>query len=85
MVPSRKYPREWLDQVPAVIFGCLRPGELRILLHPGAGMADGGSPYDIPYTLVPSELRIPNTLLWVKLDDAFKVVQVWRRKPDAVQ
>lgn len=80
MAGSRKSPREWLDQVPAEVFACLLPGELRIILLPGVGMANGGAPHDVPAALVPPELWVPNTPLWVQLDDGFKVVRVWRRE-----
>jgi hypothetical protein len=80
---SRRYPREWLDQVPAVVFACLRPGELRIILHPGVGLAHGGAPHDVPAALVPPDLWVPNTLLWVQLDDDLRVVRVWRREEPA--
>lgn len=75
----RPYPSEWLDRVPAVVFACLRPGELRVVLHPGAGLADGGSPLDVPAALVPPDLWLPNTPLWVQLDTDFRVLRVWRR------
>jgi len=34
MVQDLKYPREWLERVPAVVFAYLVPGEIRIILHP---------------------------------------------------
>jgi hypothetical protein len=83
MAAARSYPREWLDRVPAVVFACLLPGELRIILHPGVGMANGGAPRDVPAALVPSELWVPNTPLWVQLDDDLNIVRVWRREVPA--
>ncbi len=80
MAASRRYPHEWLDRVPATAFACLRPGELRIVLHPGVGLADGGAPRDVSATLVPPDLWVPNTPLWVQLDDDLNVVRVWRRE-----
>jgi hypothetical protein len=80
MAASRQYPREWLDRVPAEVFACLLPGELRIVLLPGVGLAHGGAPRDIPAALVPPELWVPNTPIWVQLDDAFDIVRVWRRE-----
>jgi len=44
MARELKYPRQWLERVPAVVFACLIPGEIRIILHPGVGLADGGAP-----------------------------------------
>jgi hypothetical protein len=75
-----KYPREWLDRVPAVVFACLLPGELRIILFPGLGIANGGAPRDVPTDVIPPDLRMPNTPLWVQLDDDLDVVSAWRRE-----
>lgn len=74
-----KYPKEWLDRVPAIVFGSLYPGEIRIVLRPGSGLAQGGAPRDIAVDNVPPELRIPNTPLWVRLDDKLNVVMIWHR------
>jgi hypothetical protein len=79
MPATLKYPGEWLERVPAVVFACLLPGELRIIVHPGVGLADGGAPRDVPVDLIPRELRVPNTPLWLKLDEQMNIVQVWRR------
>jgi hypothetical protein len=77
---SRKYPREWLERVPAVVFACLVPGEFRILLCPGVGLANGSAPRDVPVSQIPFELRIPNAPIWVQLDDDMNVVRIWRRE-----
>jgi hypothetical protein len=77
---SRTYPREWLERVPAIVFACLRPGELRIVLYPGLGLADGGAPRDVPAAQVLADLRMPNTPLWVRFDDDFNIVAIWRRE-----
>ena len=79
MAVFRKYPREWLERVPAVVFGCFLPGELRLILDPGAGHAGGGAERNVHASLVPAELRMPNTLLWVELNDSMEIVRVWRR------
>lgn len=79
MTAPDKCPREWRDRVPAVVFACLAPGEIRILLHPGVGLANGGTPWDVPVCVIPPELRIPNTPLWIQLDESMHVVRVWRR------
>jgi hypothetical protein len=73
------HPRKWLDRVPAVVFGCLLPGELRILVHPASGLAEGGAPRNVPIELIPPELRMPNTPLWLELDERMKIMRVWRR------
>ena len=54
-------------------------GEVRIILHPGDGFVNGGAPRDPPFRQIPRELRMPNTPLWVKLDDNMDVVSIWRR------
>jgi hypothetical protein len=74
-----KYPQEWLEQIPAEVFGCLLPGELRIVILPGSGPLNGGALRDIPIETVPHELRMPNTRLWLQLDENLKIVRVWRR------
>jgi hypothetical protein len=80
MSDSRKYPREWTDRIPAEVFACLSPGEMRIILLPGVGLANGGAPRDIPMDLIPFELRLPNARLWVQLDEHIcEVIRVWRR------
>jgi hypothetical protein len=75
-----KYPREWLERVPAVVFSSLQSGEIRLILHPGAGLADGGAPRDVPVGQIPPELRMPNTPLWIHFDDDWNIVRVWRRE-----
>ena len=52
--------------IPATVFACLRPGELRVIVLPGYGM--GHIPYDVPVHLVPERLRVPNTKLWLSFD-----------------
>jgi hypothetical protein len=76
------FPPEWLARVPARVFACLRRGELKIIIHPGAGMLDGGVFVDVQMDLVPFDLRMPNTKLWLKVDESFNVVSVWRREED---
>ena len=75
-----RYPREWLARVPAVVFASLQAGELRLILHPGAGLADGGVPRDVPIAQIPPELRMPNTPLWIHFDDDWNIVRVWGRE-----
>lgn len=74
-----KFPPEWLEKIAAEVFYSPRAGELRIILLPGNGFVNGGAPRDIPVTQIPSGLRMPNTRLWVQLDDSMEVVRVWRR------
>lgn len=73
MAEKPKYPVEWLREIPAKVFASLRPGEIRVLVSPSEAV------HDIPIGLVPPELRIPNTSLWVELDQSLQIVRVWRR------
>jgi hypothetical protein len=76
---NKSYPREWLERVPAVVFASLVRGEFRLLLHPGSGLANGGAEYDVLTEKIPMDLRVPNSKVWVKLDETMNIVQVWRR------
>jgi hypothetical protein len=60
----------------AEVFACLIPGEIRIVLLPGRWH---GETRDLPVSIVPFELRLPNTPLWVEVDDNGNIVRVWRR------
>jgi hypothetical protein len=73
------YPHEWLERVPAMVFACLVPGELRITLCPGNPHANGGAPLDVPMDTIPFDLRTPNTPLWVHFDENWTILRVWRR------
>ena len=71
------------ERLPAVVFACLLAGELRLLIFPGTGLADGGIHIDVPISLVPKALRIPNTKLWVKFDESRQVIGVSKRYSDS--
>ena len=73
-------PHSLLEGVPAVVLGCLIQGVVRVILLPGAGLADGGAPADIPAQSISQDLRMPNTTLWIRFDDDWEVVRVWRRQ-----
>ena len=68
-----------LERLPAQVFACLRPGELRITILPGLGSTDGDQLRDVPIEVVPLELRLPNTPLWIHLNEELNVARVWRR------
>jgi hypothetical protein len=57
-------------EIPATVMAVLTRTSIKIVLLPGVGMADGGIPVDIPIDLVPFELRIPNSLLTVTVNNA---------------
>jgi hypothetical protein len=67
------------QKVPAVIFGCLLPGELQVILEPGVSMA-AGPLRSIPASVAPPELRMPNTLLWIEFNERWDPVAVWARR-----
>ncbi len=67
---------------PAVALGCLRAGELRVVLWPGVGLADGGDHRDVPAHLVPPGSRMPNSQLWVHLvAGEVQEVEAWGEAP----
>jgi hypothetical protein len=79
---NRPYPKEWIEKIPARVFACLIRGELRVHLFPDLGIA-GDAYRDVPTEVIPPDLRLPNTLLWVKLsDDLMTIERAWRRDPD---
>jgi hypothetical protein len=74
------YSKEWLDRVPAVVFACLFPGEIRVILLPGVGHVDGGVPLDVPLGIIPPELCMPNTRLWLQFHEDMSIRRIWRRE-----
>ncbi len=80
MSTSGKHPAEWRQRVPAEVFGCLLHGELRIVLWPGLGIANGGAHWDVPVDQIPLDLRLPNTRLWLQLDEDLRITRVWPRE-----
>lgn len=76
---KRGYPKAWLERVPAQVFACLIPGELRITVMPGNGRVGGGAPWDVAVERIPPELRMPNTPLWLELNEELEILRVWRR------
>jgi len=77
---NQPYPKEWLERVPARVFGCLVPGELRIVVLPGSAHANGGAEWNIRAETIPEDLRMPNTKLWLKLDFGMNILRVWKRE-----
>lgn len=55
--------------IDAVVFAKLKHETIRIVLHHGAGLADGGIHVEVPLSLVPQDLRIPNTRLSVTVQN----------------
>jgi hypothetical protein len=57
---------------PARVLACLRPGYLRVIVHPGVGLADGGIQTDVPMDLIPFDLRMPNSEFILVLDQLYR-------------
>ena len=72
------------DRVPAMVFACLIDHEFKIVLFPGYGMANGGISAHVDTKLIPFELRMPNTPIWVKLDCDKNIIKVWKREAEAI-
>jgi hypothetical protein len=53
---------------PARVMGCFRNGMITIVLCPDIGLADGGRPEEIPMSMVPVDLRMPNSEFDILLD-----------------
>jgi len=70
-----------VERTPARVLACLGGREIRIILFPGFGLADGGIPMDVPLDQIPLELRTPNTLLWLEFDNDRNIREAARREP----
>ncbi len=57
-------------EIPATVMAVLTRTSIKIILHPGLGMVDGGIPVEISLDLVPFALRLPNTRLTVTMRKA---------------
>lgn len=49
------------DRLPVKVLGCLRDGEITIILLPGNGFVDGGIIETLPADMIPVDLRMPNS------------------------
>jgi hypothetical protein len=74
--------RNTTHRVIAEVFACLKPGELRSIMLPGNGLADGGTPRDVPTELVPVDCRMPNALLWVTYEEGGGILSIEPRAAD---
>jgi hypothetical protein len=70
-------------RVPATVFACLRPGELRILVLLDFGTSTGWIPLDVPIGAVPAASRLPNSRLWATYDGGGKVIKIEARPNDS--
>lgn len=72
-------PRYW--RYPARILGCLRAGEITVIVCPVVGLADGGQPDEIPAQMIPNDLRMPNSEFDLLFDRAKgNFIQVLRKE-----
>jgi hypothetical protein len=56
------------DRLSVKVLGCLRDGEITIILLPGNGFVDGGIIEVLPADMIPVDLRMPNSEFDVLLD-----------------
>jgi len=56
------------NEAAAQVISVLNRSTIRLLVHPGVGLVDGGIPMNIPLDLVPLPLRMPNTMLTVTME-----------------
>ena len=79
-IPAPAVRMRSMVRTPAKVLACLGPREIRIILFPGLGLADGDIPIDVPRDQIPFDLRTPNTLLWLEFDQDRNVVTAVRRE-----
>jgi hypothetical protein len=53
---------------PATVLGCVRNGEITVILCAGIGLANGGTRTELPIQMIPADLRMPNSEFDVLLD-----------------
>lgn len=58
-----------LPQIRGKVVGSLKAGEISIQVAYGHGMVDGGHISPFPIALVPEECRMPNTYVWMHLQN----------------
>ena len=67
----------WLS--PARVLACLNTDRITVILCPDVGLADGGVPIEIESSLIPFDLRIPNSeFLLLMQRDTSEIVKVVR-------
>ena len=67
-------------EIPARVIAVLTRSTIQLLLCPGAGLADGGIPTEVPLDIVPPELRLPNTMMIVTMENG-RITGVRPREP----
>ena len=65
---------------PARVLACLNNNRITVVLFPDQGLADGGIPHEIDSSLIPFDLRMPNSeFLLLMRKDTGEFVKVLRR------
>ena len=63
----------------ARVLACLNTGRITVIACPDVGLADGGVPIEIESSLIPLNLRIPNSeFLLLMRKDTGEIVKVLR-------
>jgi hypothetical protein len=64
---------------PARVLACLTTNRITVLTHPDQGLADGGVPIEVETSLIPLDLRMPNSeFVLLLLKDTSEIVKVLR-------
>lgn len=59
---------------------CLNDYRITVIVCPGQGLADGGIPYELESSLIPVDLRMPNSEFWLLMrKDTNEIVKVLRK------
>ncbi|HEY9300279.1 MAG TPA: hypothetical protein VIQ31_28740 [Phormidium sp.] len=56
------------QRCPVQVLGCLRNGEITVILFSGIGLVDGGILEVLPAYMIPVDLRMPNSQFDVLFD-----------------
>ena len=70
-------------RIRAKVLGCLHDGYLEVIVGYGYGALDGGLPREIPMDVVPTDLRMPNSVSYVIVDRVrSQITRIERMAPD---
>ncbi|WP_299431381.1 hypothetical protein [uncultured Aquimarina sp.] len=60
-------------KIRGIVFGSLKPKTITIHVGYDYGMADSGGLKEVHVNIVPEDCRIPNSYVWVTLDDGLVI------------
>lgn len=64
---------------PVRVLACLTANRITVIAYPDQGLTDGGVPMEVESSLIPLELRMPNSeFLLLMKEDASEIVKVLR-------